>query len=257
MKVLVFIGTTRKNGDNYRLIQVLAERMNRIEKVEFEYLYLEDLHLEYCRGCCACFSKGEEYCPDRKITAAVEAAIARTDGVILASPVYAHQVTGLTKNFLDHLAYLFHRPRFFEKAALVISTTGGTGLKETLGYLKFTAAGWGVNLLGSLGVIQSAWDYSQAYRDQKLKEIDTVAARMVTAMKTRKRPKPRLSDLIFFRSMRLKAGWCECDRKYWEERGWFKKPYFLDVPLNPVYNAVAVFIEVLIRSYTLKVIKEK
>ncbi|MCL6590984.1 MAG: hypothetical protein K6U80_13650 [Firmicutes bacterium] len=35
------------------------------------------------------------------------------------------------KNFLDHFTYFFHRPRFLDKTALVFSTTGGSGLKET------------------------------------------------------------------------------------------------------------------------------
>jgi multimeric flavodoxin WrbA len=59
-----------------------------------------------------------------------------SDGVIFVSPAYCQNVTALMKNFVDRFAYIFHRPRFFNQKALIISTTCGAGLKETLNYLE-------------------------------------------------------------------------------------------------------------------------
>ena len=36
------------------------------------------------------------------------------DGLIFVSPVYAHQVTALMKNFIDRFAYVLHRPCFLD-----------------------------------------------------------------------------------------------------------------------------------------------
>ncbi|WP_347707330.1 NAD(P)H-dependent oxidoreductase [Clostridium sporogenes] len=47
----------------------------------------------------------------------------KADALIVTSPVYSLQITGLLKNSIDHMAYNFHRPRFFTKKALVITTT--------------------------------------------------------------------------------------------------------------------------------------
>lgn len=52
--------------------------MRSLGDVEFEYLMLPDVGLEPCRGCFACFERGEERCPIRD----------DADGVIFASPVY-------------------------------------------------------------------------------------------------------------------------------------------------------------------------
>jgi len=41
----------------------------------------------------------------------------------------------LMKNFIDRFSYIFHRPRFFDKKALLLSTTGALGLKEIFDYL--------------------------------------------------------------------------------------------------------------------------
>jgi len=35
------------------------------------------------------------------------------------------QLTALTKNLIDHLCFMLHRPCFFTKKALVVSTVGG------------------------------------------------------------------------------------------------------------------------------------
>jgi multimeric flavodoxin WrbA len=255
MKVLAILGTTRKKGDCYHVIQEIEASLNKIEPVEVNYLYLSDIDLGFCRGCLACIDKGEELCPKRMLTAPIEAQLTAADGVILAAPVYAHQITALMKNFIDHFAYIFHRPRFFDKTALVLSTTGGSGLKETLGYLKFIATGWGFNVIGSLGVISSffnneagfkkaaGFEKTAKYRNQRLREIDTIAARMIEGMKTGKRRGPGFYELMLFRGMRYKARYNPCDTKYWEAKGWFTERYYVKGPVNPVTLAVVNFLD--------------
>jgi multimeric flavodoxin WrbA len=44
------------------------------------------------------------------------------DGVIFATPVYVMNVSALMKTFIDHFSYIYHRPRFFDKKALLLST---------------------------------------------------------------------------------------------------------------------------------------
>jgi len=243
MKILAIIGTTRKKGDSYHLIQQIETRMNLIEPVEFKYLYLSDIPLGYCLGCCNCFFKGEELCSKRALTAGIEAEMLDADGVILAAPVYAHQVTALMKNYIDHFSYFFHRPRFFDKVALVLSPTGSSGLRETLKYLRFTANGWGFYVVGSLGVVSGAFKNDAVYRGKIINQIDQTARQMLQFIKTKKRPAPNLYQLMFFRGMRLKAKYNPCDRKYWEDHGWLSQNYFMKRSVNPVTLLLANILE--------------
>ena len=89
--------------------------MQKLGDVKFEYLFLQDTHLEMCRGCFNCVSRGEEFCPLKDDREDIEKRILEADGVIFASPVYCQMVSGLMKNFIDRFAYLFHRPVFFQQ----------------------------------------------------------------------------------------------------------------------------------------------
>ena len=68
-KVTAFIGTQTKRN-TYLAVQEFEKNLKRYEKIDFEYVFLSDYHLEFCRGCKLCFDKGEEYCPiedDREV----------------------------------------------------------------------------------------------------------------------------------------------------------------------------------------------
>lgn len=240
------MGSPRK-GDSYKIIKTFEEKLKTLDKVEFEYLFLKELNLGYCHGCCICMAKGEDFCPAKDITLEIRRAMLASDGVIFASPVYAHQVTALMKNFIDHFSYVFHRPCFFDKSALIISTTGGSGLKEVLDYLGLAARGWGFNVVGKLGVIAPAFQHTPAYRTKVIKEITALSQKLFNAIKTGVRPSPTLYDLIFFRAMKCKAmkirEHLPYDYEYWKEKGWLDKDYYLDVRINPFKNLLAKFIE--------------
>ena len=58
--------------------------------------------------------------------------------MIITSPVYSLQISGQLKNFIDHMSYNFHRPKYFNKKALIITTTGGVRAKEIANYIVDT-----------------------------------------------------------------------------------------------------------------------
>jgi multimeric flavodoxin WrbA len=255
MKVIAAVGTMRKNGDSYHMIQKIEERLRRESSIEMEYLFLSDYDLGYCRGCCACFNQGEESCPKRELTGPIEEKLVGADGIIIASPVYDHQVTAIMKNFFDHFAYFYHRPRFFGKPAILLSTTGASGLKETLDYLSFTATGWGFKPVAKLGVISPLYQRKESYKATIDADIELAAREFSNLISSKAPTKPKLYDLIFFSAMRMKAERNPCDRKYWEERGWLKSSYFVQAPINPIRRIAAKIIEAKMRASINRMIK--
>ncbi|RXA18246.1 flavodoxin family protein [Methanosarcina sp. MSH10X1] len=251
MKILVIMGSPRK-GNTYQAAKKIEEFMQSMAKVEFEYLMLKDANLSQCRGCFACFLKGENYCPCKDDAGLIEQKMHSADGVILASPVYGMNVTALMKTFIDRLCYILHRPRFFDKKALLLSTTGAVGLKETLNYLKLIAGIWGFEVSHSVGLITPPGMISGKQEQENNRKLEKAAFEFYNSFQ-KKRRSPGLKDILIFRGQKASFGELglssPADYTYWKEKGWLnpETKYYVDVPVNPVYNAIGWISEQTIR----------
>ncbi|MDP8217230.1 MAG: NAD(P)H-dependent oxidoreductase [Candidatus Theseobacter exili] len=254
MKVLAIIGSPRKKN-TYDICKLIEEKMKTMEQVEFNYVFLHEANLELCRGCMLCYKKGEKFCPIKDCISSIWSKMSDSDALILASPVYAHQVTSLMKNFIDRSAFMFHRPSFFDKSALVLSTTAGSGLNDVLKYLKDVARWFGFSVVGSLGVITTAFEHSLKYKEKISNDLDSVATRLIEAVKTGKRPSPDIYDLILFGVFKEKAKHIESDREFWQNKGWFDKDYYIDLPINPVNKFIANHYLKKMRKKNMKIFK--
>ncbi len=241
MKVLVIMGSPRK-GNTFRAAVAIQESMKEWGDVTFEYLMLRDMDLGHCLGCLTCFTKGEEQCPEKDDAPAIEAMMHAADGVIFATPVYGMNVSGLFKTFVDRLSYIFHRPRFFGKKAILLTTAGALGQKDVLKYLDLVARVWGFEVVGRVGLVTP---FSRdSFRDKDARELREASHRLYTALSSGKQYSPGLSDVIVFNAQRSSFMELEkespADFRYWKDRGWFDKgrKYYTDVYVNPLYHAI-------------------
>jgi hypothetical protein len=62
-KIIVISGSPRKNGDTSKVVKQIVEQMSSKADIQFEYIFLREQNLEFCKGCMQCMSKGEEKCP--------------------------------------------------------------------------------------------------------------------------------------------------------------------------------------------------
>jgi len=251
MKILVVMGSPRK-GNTFQACEELRESMQQYCKAEFEYLWLKDVNLLPCKGCLSCFSHGEEKCPNHDDALAIEQKMLEADGVIFASPVYGLNVTGLMKTFVDRFCYIIHRPRFFDKKAFLLATTGALGNNDVLKYMATIAGLWGFEISGKVGLISNdVLSRSQAENNKKMlaKSAKTFSA----ALERTKRKSPGIMDVIIFHAQRAVFSQMEksspCDYQYWNEKGWLSPAarYFVDVPVNPIYQLIGRFVEWILR----------
>ena len=126
-KVTAFVGSARKHGVTYRATRQFLDDLQSFGDVESEVVFLSEHRIGLCRGCKACFFRGEEFCPLHDDRDPLIEKIASSDAVVLASPVYSFQVSGHMKAFLDRLGFAFHRPRFHGKAYTSIVVEGLLG----------------------------------------------------------------------------------------------------------------------------------
>lgn len=103
MKIVGIDGSPRKDGNTEKLLRnVLAGAEEAGGTMEF--LKLADLDVGYCQGCGACRATGECVMPDDMDR--IVASIQQSEVIVLGSPVYAWQVSGQTKVFMDRLCRL-------------------------------------------------------------------------------------------------------------------------------------------------------
>ena len=184
MKILTIIGSPRKKGNSYQAARKLEDEMKKKGNYEFEYLFLKDTHLEACKGCFNCVSRGIEFCPLKDDREMIQQKMNEADGLVLVSPVYVMNVTALMKNFIDRVAYLCHRPLYHGKKAVVLSTTGGIGAKETLNYMETIAEAWGYKVAGKCGLITAPWPPTSGLKKKNSTNLEKSAQKFDESLKS-------------------------------------------------------------------------
>ncbi len=244
MKIAVLMGSPRKK-DSYNICkEIEATILDKDEKVDFDYIFLGDYNIKDCVGCCLCFQSGEEKCPCKSDhLEGLKARLISADGLIIATPVYAYQVTAQLKRFIDRLSYWFHRQELVGKPTLIVITTDGGGNKQVYKYLKMTASGWGLDLLGNLQICSpmyfkdrvqaSVLGYDESYFRKKNKALKSVSVKFIKTLKDSKLKTPSVYDIFMFNCLRSKTYTSALDYKFWAEKGWLNADYFYEVKLNP------------------------
>lgn len=245
MKILVIMGSPRK-GDSYEIVRLIEKKMKVLGSVDFEYLFLKDAHLEFCKGCCACFMKGEDFCPLKDDREKIERAMYAADGVIFASPVYVVNVTALMKNFIDRFAYRCHRPRFFDKYAMLVSNAAFIGTSHTLKALDWAARMWGFNIVNTLG-LRSLPFSSAALKKKTEYRIGRSATKFYDAIRSKQNISPSLFSIVGFKLQKkafMKADKEGADFKYWKEKGWLENNsrYYFKTKVNLLKQLAASLI---------------
>ena len=98
MKIIVINGSPRKNG-------LTASILHAVEKelispgITVEYYDLTDLEIGHCLGCCSCYKTG--HCHINDDAEMLSEKIRQADGLVLGSPTYASNVSGLMKDLID------------------------------------------------------------------------------------------------------------------------------------------------------------
>jgi multimeric flavodoxin WrbA len=233
-KVTAFVGSARKKHTHYAVGQFLSV-LESLGEVEHEIVALSDCNLEVCRGCKACFDKGEPLCPLKDDRDLLIEKMMTSDGVIFASPNYSFQVSAIMKIFLDRLGFVFHRPCFFGKAFTGIVAQGFYGGQKILKYLDFVGNGLGFNVVK--GSCISALEPMTDKEQQKIDRIlEAHSRRFYDRLVKPPYPTPSLFKLMIFRmsrtNVRLLSDETFRDYMYYRDKGWFESDYYYPVRLN-------------------------
>lgn len=237
MKCLIIHGSPRR-GNTWDVLNKVKEEMQRNGNFEFEVIELSKEKIPMCIGCFKCIKKGEKKCPHNSYIEPIVKKMEAADAFIITTPVYSMQVSGTLKNFIDHMSYNFHRPKFYNKKVLIITTTAGAGHTSTAKYIKKVMSYWNVNYIQTLPI---------AYRGNELsnKNINKIikgAKVFGNELNSHKVHEPKLQSLIMFqvwKSLSRQDDFSIADFKYWNNDYLKKSLYFEDIPVGVTKKLIA------------------
>ena len=231
MKYLIINGSPRRKN-TYKIIKQAESNLDG----EFEEVHLMEKQIPLCLGCMNCIMIGEDKCPHSDKIQPIIEKINECDGFIIASPVYAMNVSSLLKNFIDHTAYLYHRPKFFTKKALVVVSTAGAGQKKVAKYIDETLRHLGVNKVYKIALACGGKE------ELETSKIDKEAIKFKNDVESKKLHSPKFSDVFYFnlwKSLAVCDNPMEADAKYWKSTGLVNCDYGPEVKLNIVKKVFA------------------
>ena len=158
MKYLIINGSSHK-GNTWKLAELIRKSIEQISpESSFEEIQLGELELPFCTGCSLWFRKGHQYCPHYSIMKTLIEKIEECDGLIFSVTTFNMQPTAMTKNLIDHFCFMLHRPHFFDKKAIIVSTVGAVGGKQAVKYLAGTLKCMGFNRCYRFPLSSYSWN---------------------------------------------------------------------------------------------------
>lgn len=185
-----------------------------------------------------CIYKGEDKCPHNEKISYIINEIEKSDAIIVTSPVYSMQVSGLLKTFIDHMSYNFHRPKFFTKKALVITTTAGAGHEASAKYIRDVLYYWGFNFVEMIPIAYRGMELN----NKNIEKIKYKAAKFGEDLMSKKIHKPQIKSIFMYNLWRksgeipFKEG--DADYRYWNNSGLSKSVYHPDIKIGFLKRAI-------------------
>lgn len=230
MKILICVGSYRRNGNTAHITKLVEHELAQLAAradvpLDVETIFLAHQEIGACRGCRVCFDQGETLCPLHDDLLAIKARMVEADGVIVASPVYVNDVSGTTKNWIDRLAHVCHRPQFAGTCAYLITTIGSGPSGHALKTLGAALQTWGFHIVGQTGFKTGALMEKTELQIRYRAEAAKIAGQMFDAIHRRRFANPSFLALMTFHIQQRAwqhASHDTVDYRYWEGQGWLE-----------------------------------
>lgn len=115
MKVVIINGSPRCKGFTSAILHSIESELTA-NKIDVRFVDLSKKNILHCAGCCSCYKTGHCHISDDADGLSDE--IASADGLVIGSPTYASNVSGILKDFIDRghfvIEQLLHKKYFFQ-----------------------------------------------------------------------------------------------------------------------------------------------
>lgn len=224
MKKILLINSSNRKKTTYNLL-VSIEKLLIKEGFSTEIICLKDYKLDFCRGCEVCVMKGGCFVKDDADT--IMNKIIECDGLVIGTPVYLNNMTGILKTFIDRTCSWFHRSPVAQKPTLLLANTQGSGIKTTISSIEESLIQWGVALCGS--VSRSGRNFNVPISEKEISSFVNLIKSNAPLYK------PSFKEISTYNVQRaLATNVFPLDREYWEKQNWLNNSYYPNTKVNIV-----------------------
>lgn len=178
MKVLIINGSPRKKGVTAKVLHLIEDNLTK-NNIEVIFYNLGEINMSHCIGCQLCYKTGDCFMDDD--AERLSKMIYEVDGVVLGSPTYASNVSGIMKDFIDRGHFVIEQ-LLHDKYCITVATGENYGNKNTLKVLNELVIFSGGRLIGNILVKTSFNDIENNIRKMNMR-IEKLSKSLITGIK--------------------------------------------------------------------------
>lgn len=119
----LYISGSNRIGNCYKIVQDLKNEND-------EVIALAEKDIKYCLGCSACTKGLEQYCAIKDDMQEIYHSMAKSEKIILVTPIYMNHITGILKNVIDRWNPYESHPELLKNKKIYIITVGQMSEEE-------------------------------------------------------------------------------------------------------------------------------
>ncbi|WP_461206213.1 flavodoxin family protein [Clostridium sp. DL1XJH146] len=224
MKKILLINASNRKRNTYSLLSSIGEILKN-NGFETELITLSDYKIDYCKGCEVCILKDK--CVIKDDASIIMKKIIDCDGLVIGTPVYLNNMTGILKSFIDRTCSWFHRSEVAQKPTLLLANTQGSGIDSTLNSIKEVMVQWGVALAGTLS--RNGRTFNKPIDENEISKFIKLINNGGRGYS------PSFKQINTYNVQRtLATNIFPVDKEYWQNKGWIENSYFPGAKVNPI-----------------------
>lgn len=219
--IFVYIGSRNQNSRLFKHVETILEtiKVKHRGNINIDVFSPLNTNLYPSTGCKNCFEKG--FCPNEQSIndegKFIKEKMENADVIILASPVYSHNVSSDMKVLIDRLSYWGHLFKLAGKAGMVITTAESNGANFVSDYLEKTLSFMGACVELKTNFVNSESDLVDSYIREAAETLERLCSPEYSASSTS-------GQEVTFQTYKLILKDYPKDHfeyKYWEENEFF------------------------------------
>lgn len=173
--ILIYVGNRNNNSRTMKLTKsILKQVADRNESLTYSFHTPIDTPLFHSTGCKTCFLEG--YCPSETdkndYGKTIKTNLLKSDIILIASPVYSHNVSSDVKVLIDRLSYWGHIFKLIGKKIVILVTAESNGDHLVIDYLTKVFRVMGAEVYHTVSFVNSEKDIEDELLEETIEVID-------------------------------------------------------------------------------------